>query len=137
LPSWPVRPSPLTTAPVWCRPSQARRPGAERCGTGRSARESLVVDGLAAPAGEGRFLPGVELPQWQIPVDVRPLAREDFLFRRATDPNQTRNLWDDEPEERDRMLAVLRSIVDEEHAPPEQYRRLDLPASWGHARRRS
>ncbi len=30
--------------------------------------ESLVVEGVAAPTGQGTFLPGVDLPQWQVPV---------------------------------------------------------------------
>jgi len=88
--------------------------------------ESLVVDGLEAPEDAGRFIPGVPFPQWRIPVEVRPRAREDFLFRRSTDPAQVENLWDAEPHERERMLGLLRGLVDAEGAPPEQLERLGI-----------
>jgi arylsulfatase A-like enzyme len=88
--------------------------------------ESLDVRGLREPAGSGTFIPGVALPQWQVPVTVEPLSREDFLFRRSTDPGQTENLWEKEPAERERMLAVLRGLIEVEGAPPEQLERLGL-----------
>jgi arylsulfatase A-like enzyme len=87
---------------------------------------SQDAEGIAAPAGQGLFVPGARLPQWRIPVQVRPLSHEHFLFRRSTDPGQERNLWDEEPAERDRMLGVLRRLVEAEGAPPEQLERLGL-----------
>jgi arylsulfatase A-like enzyme len=88
--------------------------------------ESLDVRGLAEPLAADRFLPGVSLPQWQVPVTVRPLSRDDFLFHRPSDPGQTRNLWAEEPEQRERMLGVLRALIEREGAPPEQWARLGL-----------
>ena len=85
--------------------------------------ESLVVDGLAVPAG---VVPGTRYPQWRIPVEARALSTEDFLFHRSTDPRQERNLWASEPEERERMLGVLRRLVDAEGAAVEQLTRLGL-----------
>jgi arylsulfatase A-like enzyme len=88
--------------------------------------ESLVHPGLERPVGSGSFLPGVEVPQWRVPVRHAPRCREDFLFDRARDPGQTRNLWAAEPAERGRLLELLRQLVDEEGAPEEQRRRLGL-----------
>ena len=88
--------------------------------------ESLVRPGVEQPVASGRFLPGVDYPQWQIPVRVEPLSREDFLFDRRADPGQTRNLWESEPAQRERMLGILRELVAAEGAPPEQLERLGL-----------
>jgi arylsulfatase A-like enzyme len=90
--------------------------------------ESLVEDDVAPPVGSGRFIPGVKLEQWRRPVRHAPRSREDFLFHRASDPGQTQNLWDDRPAERDRMLDLLRMLVADEGAPPEQLARLGLRA---------
>jgi hypothetical protein len=49
-----------------------------------------------------------------------------MLFDRRADPGQTRNLWDEEPEERERMLGLLLELVEREGAPPEQLDRLGL-----------
>jgi arylsulfatase A-like enzyme len=88
--------------------------------------ESLVVRGLAEPAGSGTFLPGVAVPQWRIPVERTPLSTEDFLFHRPSDPAQQQNLWAEEPAQRERLLGVLRDLVEYEGAPPEQLERLGL-----------
>jgi arylsulfatase A-like enzyme len=88
--------------------------------------ESLVHAGVEVPVGEGRFLPGVEYPQWRVPVRHEPLSREDFLFDRAADPGQTRNVWQGEPARRRQMLEVLRGLVEDEGAPDEQLVRLGL-----------
>ncbi|HET7044027.1 MAG TPA: hypothetical protein VFI37_04185, partial [Gaiellaceae bacterium] len=88
--------------------------------------ESLVVRGLEQPVASGRFLPGVDYPQWQIPVRREPLSREDFLFHRREDPGQTRNLWEAEPAQRERMLGLVRDLIAAEGAPPEQLLRLGL-----------
>jgi arylsulfatase A-like enzyme len=85
--------------------------------------ESLVVEGLAVPEAD---VPGIAYPQWRIPTKVRALSSENFLFHRQSDPSQERNLWTSEPEDRERMLALLRRLVDEEGAPPEQVTRLGL-----------
>ena len=71
-------------------------------------------------------MPGTSYPQWRIPTEVRPLSAEDFLFHRPSDPTQARNLWESEPDQRERMLGVLRGAIDTEGAPPEQFVRLGL-----------
>jgi hypothetical protein len=88
--------------------------------------ESLVVRGLAVPGSEGRFVPDTRYPQWQIPVDARPHSEENFLFHRPTDPGQEQNLWESQSEQRERLLGVLRGLIDAEGAPPEQLARLGL-----------
>jgi hypothetical protein len=57
---------------------------------------------------------------------VEPLTRSDYLFRRSTDPGQTENLWAAEPAQRERMLSLVRELIDQEGAPPEQLERLGL-----------
>lgn len=88
----------------------------------------LLLDRFGPPAGSGRFMPGVPLPQWQMPVAGRRLSREDCLFHRRADPGQTQNLWEKEPEQRRRMLDLLRALLADEGTPPEQYDRLGLAA---------
>ena len=90
--------------------------------------ESQDIKGIGTPVEHGLFVPGVPLPQWRIPAEVRPLSHEDFLFHRPTDPAQERNLWDAEPAQRERMLDLLRALVESEGAPPEQLVRLGLQA---------
>ncbi|HEU5362971.1 MAG TPA: sulfatase-like hydrolase/transferase [Gaiellaceae bacterium] len=90
--------------------------------------ESQDIKGIGTPVEHGLFVPGVPLPQWRIPAEVRPLSHEDFLFHRPTDPAQERNLWDAEPTQRERMLDLLRALVESEGAPPEQLVRLGLQA---------
>jgi arylsulfatase A-like enzyme len=90
--------------------------------------ESQDIRGIGTPVEQGRFVPGSRLPQWRIPAEVRPLSDEDFLFHRPSDPAQERNLWEREPGQRERMLDLLRSLVDAEGAPPEQLERLGLQA---------
>lgn len=85
--------------------------------------ESLVVDGLAAPAD---VVPGRDYPQWRIPVEARALATEDYLFHRPSDPRQERNLSSSEPGKCEEMLAVVRRLVAAEGAPAEQLTRLGL-----------
>jgi arylsulfatase A-like enzyme len=96
---------------------------------------SLVIDSVAEPANSGHFILGVELPQWQVPITSRPksgmLSRENFLFHRSEDPNQTANLWESEPRQRQRMLDLLRDLMEIEGSPPEQYVRLGIGSSPG------
>ena len=94
---------------------------------------SLTYDNLALPVGAAFFIPGVDLPQWQVPLHDRfPIttamhSRENLLFNRRDDPRQTRNLWDDQPAQRQRMLGVMRDLMVSEGAPLEQYERLGVP----------
>jgi hypothetical protein len=57
---------------------------------------------------------------------IRALSSENFLFHRPSDTLQVRNLWESAPEQRERMLDILRRVVDTEGAPPEQAERLGL-----------
>jgi arylsulfatase A-like enzyme len=84
------------------------------------------ISSVAQPVDQGYFIPGADLPQWKMPIEMRPLSQENFLFNRREDPEQNANLWENDPGQRKRMLDVLRALVEEEGAPPEQYTRLGL-----------
>lgn len=93
--------------------------------------QSLVINSVEVPSTSGQFIPGVALPQWQIPVSPRnsiskQLNDNNYLFHRAVDPEQVHNLWDEEPEQRDRMCGVLSSMMRDVGAPAEQFERLGL-----------
>jgi arylsulfatase A-like enzyme len=88
--------------------------------------ESNEAATLGGPVESGTFIPGVAIPQWRIPVARTSRSREDFLFDRRADPGQTRNLWHEAPEERERLLGLLLELVEREGAPPEQLERLGL-----------
>lgn len=81
---------------------------------------------IAPPADCGYFIPHVGVPQWQVPVSIRPLSRENFLFNRIEDPRQANNLWEANPGQWERMLGVLGDLLSAEGCPPEQYERLGL-----------
>lgn len=49
-----------------------------------------------------------------------------YLFDRAEDPTQERDLWDERPEEHARMLDPARDLISAGGAPSEQYERLGL-----------
>ncbi len=83
---------------------------------------------LRQPVGTGQFIPGVDLPQWKLPVKSEPRSWENFLFNRRDDPGQTCNLWDEDVEQRTRVLEVLRGVMARQGAPAEQYERLGLSA---------
>ena len=63
---------------------------------------------------------------WKLPIRIDPRTHENFLFHRAGDPEQKRNLWDSEPAQRRRMLGLLRDLMDDEGCPEEQLHRLGL-----------
>jgi hypothetical protein len=88
--------------------------------------QSLVLAGVEQPDGSGHFVPGRSYPQWRIPVPHEPVTRDDLLFDRRADPGQERNLWDEAPAERERLLELLRGLVEAEGAPAEQWARLGL-----------
>jgi hypothetical protein len=85
-----------------------------------------VAGRVRTPAGHGRFIPGVDIPQWQVPVEATQPGTHDFLFHRAGDPGQHDNLWDDELIQRKRCLGLIREIMAREGTPFEQYARLGL-----------
>jgi arylsulfatase A-like enzyme len=88
---------------------------------------SLVADrDPEPPTSSGHFIPGVAMPQWKIPVHFRPLDQTNHLYNRREDPLQTRNLWDSASDQRDRLLGLLRDMMQAEGCPPEQWARLGL-----------
>ncbi|MBF8186142.1 sulfatase [Nonomuraea sp. K274] len=91
-----------------------------------SLYRSLHLDGAVPPQGAGYFMPGVGLPQWRVPVGIRPRERASMLFNRSEDPGQTADRWDDAPAVRARVLDSLRAAMSAEGCPPEQYERLGL-----------
>lgn len=78
------------------------------------------------PVDQDFFDPTVPLPLWKMPISVDPRTHENFLFNRLDDPEQKNNLWDTHAEQRERMLALLKEMIKEEGAPPEQLDRLGL-----------
>jgi arylsulfatase A-like enzyme len=88
--------------------------------------KSMGVDSVASPTSQGHYVPGADLPQWRVPVEVKPLSQENFLFNRAEDPKQKENLWTSEPQQRRRMIGLLEDLLADEGAPEEQYVRLGL-----------
>jgi arylsulfatase A-like enzyme len=87
---------------------------------------SLHVEGRNRPAGQGCFIPDVDLPQWKVPVRSAPRTRENFLYHRPEDPGKHRNLWNDAPHPRQHMLSPMKQLADAQGAPVEQYERLGL-----------
>lgn len=78
------------------------------------------------PVDQGQFDPTILYPQWKTPITIDARTHEDFLYNRADDPGQTVNLWNDAPEQRERMLSLARDLMDREGFPPEQRQRLGL-----------
>lgn len=97
---------------------------------------STMVPTTIAPqdkaVSHGFFIPGVEMPQWQIPVspdgpgDRRALDSEPLLYDRRADPGQQNNLWGLAPDQQARMLRLLRDTLAGYGAPPELFARLRL-----------
>ena len=80
------------------------------------------------PVDQGYFDSTVPLPLWKMPIQIDARTHENFLFNRQADPEQKNNLWETETTERDRMLDLLRELIVQEGAPPEQLERLGLTA---------
>lgn len=87
---------------------------------------TLAGGALPAPIASGRYLPNVDLPQWKIPVRVRPHTFENALFNRMEDPAQAENLWDSAPGRRDELTSRLRQLMMEDGVPDEQWTRMGL-----------
>ena len=90
--------------------------------------KSLLAREIGAPVDSGRFIPGVDAPQWKFPVRMRmrPRTIENFLYNRIDDPTQAANLWAKATEARTKMLRRLKGMLEAEGCPPEQYKRLGL-----------
>lgn len=78
------------------------------------------------PVGQGYFDKTVPLPMWKMPIQIDPRTYENFLFNRSEDPDQEHNLWDKAPDQRERLLQLMRDLIADEGAPPEQLYRLGL-----------
>ena len=78
------------------------------------------------PVAQDYYDDTVPYPMWQTPISIDPRTFENFLFHRSTDPHQRRNLWDEAPEQRERMLGLLRQVLDRDGYPREQLARLGL-----------
>ena len=78
------------------------------------------------PVGQGYFDPSVDFPMRKIPIKIDPRTDENSLFNRAEDPEQRESLWERAPGQRERMLELLGTLMDEEGFPPEQLERLGL-----------
>lgn len=80
--------------------------------------------GCFAPVDFGYFIPGVELPQWKIPVNVAARDTRDYLFDREGKQGGVRPI--EEPAQADRLKRLLKRELDDEGCPPEQLTRLGL-----------
>lgn len=74
----------------------------------------------------GRFLAGVDVPQWRARLDQSPYPWEDMLFHRVNDPDMRANLFYREKEQVKRLQEVARRLMNELETPVEQYKRLKL-----------
>lgn len=95
------------------------------------AISDTLRDTVVSPSDQGYFIPGVEMVQWRVPVEIeeRSLhahARTDALYCRREDPDQRDNRWESNPEQRERMLALLVRLMEEEGTPEEQFKRLGI-----------
>ena len=84
------------------------------------------------PITHGQFMPGVAMPQWQIPFTVdrpsdrRPLDSDILLYNRKTDPQQLDNLATSQPDQLARMQRLMRDQLAAHGAPSELFERLGL-----------
>ena len=79
-----------------------------------------------SPQAEGgKFIPGVDCPVWKMPyMNEKPVP--ELLFDRANDPDQKYDISGDQREAVHKMRMLLKRLMNEEGAPPEQYKRLGL-----------
>lgn len=90
---------------------------------------SLMTDRAELPLDQGLFIPGVEVPQWRVPVKMvnsQPHSLDSALYHSAVDPEQQEDRYGSDIRERRRMLGLLRELVDAEGAPPEERERLGI-----------
>ena len=78
------------------------------------------------PVDQGIFDSTIDMPLWKTPITIDARTHENFLFNRVKDPGQKENLWDKAPVARDRMLKLMRRLLEEEGYPTEQLARLGL-----------
>ena len=118
---WTLFKSPIEDAPLFTYSTMIYRP--------------LIVDNPVdgrvgamppEPIAQDHFDPTVPYPMWKTPIAIDPRTRENFLFHRASDPDQETNLWDAEPEQRTRLLRMLLKALARDGCPPEQLERLGL-----------
>jgi hypothetical protein len=91
------------------------------------------ISSVAQPVAHDYYIPNASLPQWKMPIEMKPLSHQDFLFNRRDDPAQNDNLWDSgSAAERQRMVDAMVDLLKQEGCPPEQFARLGLPTDGGH-----
>lgn len=78
------------------------------------------------PVDQGYFDSTIPLPMWKMPIHIDPRTYENFLFNRRMDPGQKDNLWEQAPDQRKRLLKLMRQMIEKEGAPTEQLHRLGL-----------
>ena len=76
----------------------------------------------------GHFIPGVPLPQWKIPIvrNSHFTQAPSVLYRRDDLLFHERNLYESDLPLKQRMQDLMREVMAQEGAPPEQYVRLGL-----------
>lgn len=74
----------------------------------------------------GHFIPDVDFPVWRIPLSRANGNSGSYLIRTGSKPGEECNVLEREPEVAAQMQAMLRTMLQEEGAPAEQYARLGL-----------
>jgi arylsulfatase A-like enzyme len=95
-----------------------------------------MLGGMMEEVESGRYIPGVNIPQWKIPLPPFYFAgkgskkelQQCYLFDRINDPNFQNNLTGTpEGEELEKkMMKKMKEVMEEEGCPPEQLVRLML-----------
>jgi hypothetical protein len=95
-----------------------------------------MLGGMMEEVESGRYIPGVNIPQWKIPLPPFYFAgkgskkelQQCYLFDRIKDPNFQNNLTGTpEGEELEKkMMKKMKEVMEEEGCPPEQLVRLML-----------
>ncbi len=78
-------------------------------------------------AESGRFMPGIDIPLWKIPIKTDPKdSQPNYLWDRQRDPKQEHNIVEEEPQVANKLRSLLIDAMEELGCPPEQYVRMGL-----------
>ncbi len=86
---------------------------------------TALMPHAAADATSDKYIPGIDCPVWRIPRSDKG-NYPDYLMKRGADPGDLYDLSDQDPATATRMRGLLKQLMDETGAPPEQYERLGL-----------